>query len=143
MGVNIIQNEQISNDGRVNDLDGLNKRELRGSKRKASKESRSPGLKKKDKFESAAGKLLGPASQSMKKSIKIYAQISDVIALEFCVHAGIFYLLNSNNDKVGGDGFFGFITVIAFMLTFFNGILMTIAGIYLVLKDRDSWDGQL
>ena len=28
MGVNIIQNEQISNDGRVNDLEGLSKNEL-------------------------------------------------------------------------------------------------------------------
>jgi hypothetical protein len=70
----------------------------------------------------------------MKKGIKVYALISDALALEFCIHAGFFYLLNSNNDKVGGDGFFGFITVIAFMFTLFNGILLTIAGIYLVLK---------
>lgn len=70
----------------------------------------------------------------MKRGIKIYAGISGAVALEFCIHAGLFYLLNSNNDKVGGDGFFGFIAVIAFMFTLFNGILMTIAGIYLVLK---------
>ena len=73
-------------------------------------------------------------STSMKKGIKIYAQISDLIALELCVHSGIFYLFNSKNDKVGGDGFFGPIIAIAFGVTFFNGILMTIAGIYLVLK---------
>jgi hypothetical protein len=70
----------------------------------------------------------------MKKGIKIYARISDLIALELCVHAGIFYLLNSNNNKVGGDGFFGFTMAIAFGFMVFNGVLMTIAGIYLVLK---------
>jgi len=70
----------------------------------------------------------------MKKGVKIYAQISDAIAGELCIHAGIFYLLNSNNDKVGGDGFLGPVMAIAFAFTFFNGILMTIAGIYLVLK---------
>ena len=70
----------------------------------------------------------------MKKGIKIYAGISDAIALELCFHAGIFYLFNSNNDKEGGDGFFGPIMAIAFGLMVFNGILMTIAGIYLVLK---------
>lgn len=70
----------------------------------------------------------------MKKGIKIYAQISDAVALGLCVDAGIFYLLNSNNDKVGGDGIFGAVRVIAFAFTFFNGILMAIAGIYLVRK---------
>ena len=71
----------------------------------------------------------------MKKGIKTYALISDLIALELCVHAGIFYLLNSNNDRVGGDGFFGFTMAITFGFMFFNGVLMTIAGIYLVVKD--------
>jgi hypothetical protein len=70
----------------------------------------------------------------MKKGIKIYAGISDAIALELCIHAAIFYLLNRNDDKVGGDGFFGPTMAIAFGLMFFNGILMTIAAIYLVFK---------
>ena len=70
----------------------------------------------------------------MKKGIKTYAVISDAIAGEICIHAGIFYLLNSINVKIGGDDFFGPTMAIAFGFTFFNGILMTIAGIYLVLK---------
>jgi hypothetical protein len=70
----------------------------------------------------------------MKKGIQAYARISDVIALELCIHAGIFFLLHSNNEEVGGDGFFSFPIVIAFVFTLYNGILMTIAGIYLVLK---------
>jgi hypothetical protein len=70
----------------------------------------------------------------MKKGIKIYALISGGIALELCIHAAFFYLLNSNNDKVGGDGFFGFIMAIAFVFMFFNGVLMTIAAIYLILN---------
>ena len=70
----------------------------------------------------------------MKKGIKIYARISDGIALELCVHAGIFYLLNSINFKVGGDRFLGGLMAIPFLFTLVNGILMTIAGIYLVLK---------
>jgi hypothetical protein len=70
----------------------------------------------------------------MKKGIKIYVGISDAIAGELCIHAGIFYLLNSINVKIGGDDFFGPTMAIAFGFMFFNGILMTIAGIYLVLK---------
>jgi len=70
----------------------------------------------------------------MKKGIKIYALISTGIALEICVHAGIFYLLNSINFKVGGDRFLDGLMAIPFLFTFFNGVLMTIAGIYLVLK---------
>ena len=77
----------------------------------------------------------------MKKGIKIYARISDLIALELCVHAGIFYLLNYVNFKIGGDGLFGPTMAIAFGFMFFNGVLMTIAGIYLVLKEarRLGW----
>jgi len=70
----------------------------------------------------------------MKKGIKIYAGISVAIAGELCIHAGIYYLLNSINVKIGGDDFFGPVMAIAFAFTFFNGILMTIAGIYLVRK---------
>ena len=70
----------------------------------------------------------------MKKGIKIYAQISDAIALELCIHAGIFYLINSTKDKAGGDGFFGPTMAIAFGFAFYNGVLMTIAAIYLVLR---------
>ena len=70
----------------------------------------------------------------MKKGIKIYARISDGIALSTCIHAGFFYLLNSNTDKVGGDGLLGGLLALAVVFTFFNGVLMTIAGIYLVLK---------
>lgn len=70
----------------------------------------------------------------MKKGIKTYALISDAIAGELCIHAGIFYLLHSINVKIGDDDFFGPTMAIAFGFMFFNGILMTIAGIYLVLK---------
>jgi hypothetical protein len=77
---------------------------------------------------------LGQEPGNMNKGIKIYAQISAAIACELCIDAGIFYLFNSNNDKVGGDGFFGLLIAIAFAFTFFIGILMTIAGIYLVRK---------
>jgi hypothetical protein len=70
----------------------------------------------------------------MKKGIKIYTGISDAIALELCIHAGIFYLLNSINVKIGGDDFFGLTMAIAFGFMFFNGVLMAIAGIYLALK---------
>jgi hypothetical protein len=70
----------------------------------------------------------------MKKGIKIYALISGGVALEICIHAGFFYLLNSINFKVGGDRFLGGLMAIPFLFTLVNGILMTIAGIYLVLK---------
>jgi hypothetical protein len=70
----------------------------------------------------------------MKKGIRIYARISDLIAGELCVHAGLFYLLNSINFKVGDDRFLGGLMAIPFLFTLFNGIFMTIAGIYLVLK---------
>lgn len=70
----------------------------------------------------------------MKKGIKIYARFSAGMALTICIHAGFFYLLNSNNDKPGGDGSFGAIMAIAFVFTLFNGILMAIAGIFLVFK---------
>jgi hypothetical protein len=70
----------------------------------------------------------------MIKHIKIYARISGAIALADCIYAGVFYLINSNNDKVGGDGLFGATMAIAFEFTRFNGILLIIAGIYLVLK---------
>jgi hypothetical protein len=70
----------------------------------------------------------------MKKGVKSYALISDLIAGELCAHAGIFYLLNSINIKIGGDGFFGPTMAIAFGFMFFNGVLMTIAAIYLVQK---------
>ena len=70
----------------------------------------------------------------MKKGIKIYSLISNGIALEICVHAGIFYLLNSISFKVEGDRFLGGLMAIPFLFTLVNGILMTIAGIYLVLK---------
>lgn len=70
----------------------------------------------------------------MKKGIKIYALISGGIALEICIHASIFYLLDSINFKVGDDRFLGGLMAIPFLFTLVNGILMTIAGIYLVLK---------
>jgi hypothetical protein len=70
----------------------------------------------------------------MIKYIKIYARISATTALAVCIHAGIFYLVNSDNDKLGGDGLFGVTMVIAFEFTLYNGILLTIAGIYLLLK---------
>jgi hypothetical protein len=70
----------------------------------------------------------------MKKAIKIYARISDVIAGELCVHASIFYLLSSIKFKAGDGHFLGGLMAIPFLFTLFNGILMTIAGIYLVLK---------
>jgi uncharacterized membrane protein YhaH (DUF805 family) len=70
----------------------------------------------------------------MKKAIKIYALTSSSIAVEFCIHAGLFYLLNGNKNKVGRDSFFDLITVIIFELTLFNGILLAIAGIYLLVR---------
>jgi hypothetical protein len=70
----------------------------------------------------------------MKKGIKIYAVISTGIAIEICAHAGIFYLLNSINFKVGGDRFLAGLMAIPFLFTLVNGVFMTIAGIYLVLK---------
>jgi hypothetical protein len=70
----------------------------------------------------------------VKKGIRIYALISTGIALEICVHAIFSYLLNSINVKAGGDRFLGGLMAIPFLFTLFNGILMTIAGIYLVLK---------
>ena len=70
----------------------------------------------------------------MNKGVKIYALISNGIALEICAHASIFYLLNSINFKVGGDRFLGGLMAIPFLFTLVNGVLMTIAGIYLVLK---------
>ena len=70
----------------------------------------------------------------MKKGIRIYARISGAIALAFCIYAGIFYLINSDNDKVGGDGFLGGTMAVAFEFTLFNGILLGIVGFYLLLK---------
>ena len=45
-----------------------------------------------------------------------------------------FYLINSDNDKVGGDGFLGGTMAVAFEFTLFNGILLGIVGFYLLLK---------
>jgi hypothetical protein len=70
----------------------------------------------------------------MKKGIKIYAQISAAIAGELSIHAGIYYLFISHSENAGDGGFFGPVMAIAFAFAFFNGILMAIAGIYLVLK---------
>ena len=70
----------------------------------------------------------------MKKAIKIYALISTGIAGELCAHAGFFYLLNSIHIKVEGDRFLGGLIAIPFLFTLFNGMPLTIAGIYLVLK---------
>ncbi len=70
----------------------------------------------------------------MKKHVKTYAMISDSIALSCCFHTAFAYLFDNTDDKLGGSGLSGVIITIAFVFTVFNGVLMAIAGFYLILK---------
>jgi hypothetical protein len=75
----------------------------------------------------------------MEKIIKAYSQISCFITLSICIYADVLYLRiyfsNGYDENIGWhDNISGNIIAVTYLFTLINGILLIIAGVYLVQK---------